>query len=87
MKALNGDYAGARDLLEKSKTAETQPSDALDRATNVAWTYLDEGKTADAFKLLDATEKDSDARALPWPAQEAIVRAWAFWGWASRLTR
>jgi len=80
VKALNGDYAGARDLLEKSKTAETQPSDALDRATNVAWTYLDEGKTADAFKLLDATEKDSDARALPWPAQEAVVRAWAFWG-------
>lgn len=79
LKAIEGDYAGARDLLEKSKATEVQPTDGIDRANRTAWVLLAEGKKADAFRLLDATEKDSDARKLPWPDAEAATRAWAQW--------
>ncbi len=79
VKVLDGDFAGARDVLDKSQATEARPTDGLERAAMAAWTLLDEGKTADAFKLLDATEKDSDARKLPWPAHMASVRAWAQW--------
>ena len=41
----------------------------------MAWVLLGEGKRADAFALLDSTEKDSDARKLPWPAFQATARA------------
>ena len=79
VKAIEGDYAGARDVLDKSKSAEVQPSDGLDRANRTAWVFFAEGKKADADKLLDATEKDSDSRKLVWPDMEAQTRARAAW--------
>jgi Flp pilus assembly protein TadD len=79
VKAIAGDFAGARDVLERSKISEVQPTDALERANMVAWSLLGEGKSAEAFALLDATEKDSDEHRLPWPAFQAGVRAWALW--------
>lgn len=79
IKTVERDYAGARDVLEKSKTAEAQPIHGLNRAVRTAWALLAEGKTADAFALLDATEKDADARKLPLPADVARTRAWALW--------
>jgi Flp pilus assembly protein TadD len=79
VKAIEGDFAGARDAIEKSKVAEVQPTDGLDRSNMMAWTLLGEGKKAEAFAVLDATEKDSDARKLPWPGMQAETRAWALW--------
>jgi Flp pilus assembly protein TadD len=79
VKALEGDFAGARDALDKSKAAEGNPSEALERASRTAWVLLAQGKTPDALTLLDATEKDSDARKLVWPANEASARAWSAW--------
>ncbi len=79
VKTLEGDYAAARDALGKSQGAEAVPSESLDRASRVAWVLFAEGKNAEAFKLLDATEKDSDARKLVWPAMAASARAWAYW--------
>lgn len=79
VKALAGDFPGARDALEKSKTAEVLPTDAISRNTMTAWVLLDEGKQADAFKLLDSAEKDADAKHMPWPGEQATSRAWAFW--------
>jgi Flp pilus assembly protein TadD len=80
VQAIAGDFAGARDVLEKSKMSEVQPTDALERANMTAWAFFAEGKSTEAFALLDATEKDSDEHRLPWPAFQAGVRAWALWG-------
>jgi tetratricopeptide (TPR) repeat protein len=79
VKAIGGDFAGARDVLEKSKISEGRPTDALDRVNMTAWALFGEGKSAEAFALLDATEKDSDEHRLPWPGYQAGVRAWALW--------
>jgi Flp pilus assembly protein TadD len=79
VKSLEGDYAGAKAALDRSKAGETLPTDSLDRATRTAWVLLAEGKVADAFKLLDATEKDIDARKLAWPSYAAQSRGWAQW--------
>jgi hypothetical protein len=79
VKAIEGDFIGARDLLEKSKTTETQPTDAIDRSNNSAWLLFGEGKQGEALAQLAFTQKDADARKLPWPAQEDSTRAWALW--------
>jgi Flp pilus assembly protein TadD len=79
VKATAGDFDGARDVLEKSKVAESQPNDSLDRASRTAWVLLAEGKQPKAFAALDAAEKDADARKLSWPANPAITHAWALW--------
>jgi Flp pilus assembly protein TadD len=79
VKAITGDFAGARDLLERSKATEVQSTDALERTTNAAWVLLAEGKQAEAFALLDATEKDADEHRAPWPAMRALARAWTLW--------
>jgi Flp pilus assembly protein TadD len=79
VKSIAGDYVGARDVLDKSKATEVQDSDGLERANRTAWALLAAGKQADAFALLDATEKDSDARKLVWPDAEAQTRARALW--------
>ncbi len=79
VKAIAGDGAGARDVLEKSKATETLPTDAADRANNTAWVLFGEGKQADALALLASSEKDFDAKKLPWPGYEATTRAQAFW--------
>jgi Flp pilus assembly protein TadD len=80
VKAIAGDFAGARDVLEKSKVSEVQPTDALERTSMVAWALFGEGKVGEAFSVLDAAEKDADEHRLPWPAFQAAVRAWALWG-------
>ncbi len=79
VKAIEGDFAAARDVLERSKGAEALPSQALDRATRTAWVLFAAGKNGEALSLLDVTEKDSDARKLVWPASAASTRAWALW--------
>jgi len=79
VKAIAGDFAGARDVLERSKITEVQPTDALERANMVAWVLFAEGKASEAFALLDTTEKDADEHRLPWPSFQAGVRAWALW--------
>lgn len=79
VKALEGDFAGAKGVLDRSKASETLPTDSLDRAVRTAWVLLAEGKAVDAFKLLDATEKDIDARKLAWPSFAAQARGWAEW--------
>jgi Flp pilus assembly protein TadD len=79
VKAIEGDFAGARDALERSKGAEALPSQALERATRTAWVLFAAGKNSEAFAVLDAAEKDSDARKLVWPASAASARAWALW--------
>jgi Flp pilus assembly protein TadD len=80
VKAIAGDFAGAREVLERSKATEVQPTDGLERANMVAWAFFGEGKTNEALAVLDATEKDADEHRLPWPGFEAGVRAWALWG-------
>jgi Flp pilus assembly protein TadD len=80
VKAIAGDFAGAREVLERSKATEVQPTDTLERANLVAWAFFGEGKTNEALAVLDATEKDADEHRLPWPAFEAGVRTWALWG-------
>jgi Flp pilus assembly protein TadD len=79
VKATEGDFDGARDVLDKSKAAEAQDNDALERARRTAWIWLAEGKQPKAFAVLDAAEKDADARKLAWPAYAATTRAWALW--------
>jgi Flp pilus assembly protein TadD len=79
VKALEGDFTGARDTLDRSKMAETVPSQMLERASRTAWVLLAQNKNAEATALLDATEKDSDAQKLVWPATEASTRAWSAW--------
>jgi Flp pilus assembly protein TadD len=79
IKAVEGDFAGARDALERSKAAEVLPSYSLFRESRTAWAELAEGKTKEAFAVLDASEKDADARKLHAPAEPARTRAWALW--------
>jgi Flp pilus assembly protein TadD len=79
VKAITGDFAGARETLEKSKVAEVHPEDALDRANNTAWVLFAEGKEADALKLLSETDKDAETKKLPWPGMEDQTRARAMW--------
>ncbi len=75
VKAITGDYAGAKEALEKSKGAEVQATDAIDRDNNMAWLLLDEGKDAEALKLLETAEKGADKNKLPWPSEQAHLRS------------
>jgi Flp pilus assembly protein TadD len=75
VKAITGDYAGAKEAIEKSKAAEVQPTDGLERANNMAWLLFDEGKDGEALALLEKTEKDADKDKLPWPAEQAALRS------------
>jgi Flp pilus assembly protein TadD len=75
IRSLNGDFAAAHDALEKSKQFETQDSDALLRAYETTMLLFTEGKANDALKLLDATEKDVDARKMSWPDLPALTHA------------
>jgi tetratricopeptide (TPR) repeat protein len=79
VKGLEGDFAAARDVLERSKATEVQATDALDRSSRMAWALFAEGKVPEAFALIDAAEKDADEHKLPWPAHMALVRVKALW--------
>ena len=79
VKTIQGDFAGARDVLEKSKIAETEPDDGVDRSADLAWVSFAEGKDADALKQLDAAEKDAEKNKLPSAGWLAITRARALW--------
>jgi tetratricopeptide (TPR) repeat protein len=74
VRAARGDYKGACDLLAKSRQLAKRAEDRLDRDLDVAWLKLAEGKKADAFKALDAAEKEARAQKLPYPAGLAFDR-------------
>ena len=79
VRTILGNFAGARDALDKGKAADVQPGDAIERRVDAAWVSFAEGKDADALKALDAAEKDAESQNLAaawWPAN---ARAQALW--------
>jgi tetratricopeptide (TPR) repeat protein len=79
VRTILGNFAGARDALDKAKVAAVEPGDAIDRRANAAWVSFAEGKDADALATLDAAEKDAETQNLPAAWHPATTRASALW--------
>jgi tetratricopeptide (TPR) repeat protein len=73
VKALRGDWDGARAALAKLKDAATQPSQKIGTSRPLAWTFAAQGKLADALKAADNLEKESAAAKLDGQAAFAAV--------------
>jgi Flp pilus assembly protein TadD len=78
-RTILGNYAGARDALDKGKAADAEPGDAIDRRANMAWVSFVEGKDKEALATLDAAEKDAETQSLPAAWHPANTRAYALW--------
>jgi tetratricopeptide (TPR) repeat protein len=61
---LKGDWTGGREALAKERDGATRDVDKADVDDALAWSYLAEGKTADALKTLDAMEKAAKEKSL-----------------------
>jgi tetratricopeptide (TPR) repeat protein len=79
VRTILGNFAGARDALDKSKVADMDPGDAIDRRVNTASVSFAEGKDADALAALDAAEKDAETQSLPAVWHPAGTRTRALW--------
>ena len=79
VRTILGNFAGARDALDKGKVADVNASDAIDRRVSTASVSFAEGKDADALATLDAAEKDAEAQNLPAAWHPASTRARALW--------
>lgn len=71
VKALKADWEGARAALASMKAGAVEAGDKLGVNTMTAWSWLAQGKLADALKVVDAGEKEAVAAKLDW----AIARA------------
>lgn len=64
VKALKGDFAGARVALASQKAAAVRPADRAKTNFMTAWTYAAQGKVADALKAVDLAQKEAGAAKL-----------------------
>jgi tetratricopeptide (TPR) repeat protein len=81
IKAIEGDYPAAKEVLEKAKSAVTQPKEGIARSIKVAWVSFAAGQDADGLKTLDATTKDARKDKLPsaWATMPEQDRADWLW--------
>jgi tetratricopeptide (TPR) repeat protein len=79
VRTILGNFAGARDALDKGKVADVDAGDAIDRRVNAASVSFAEGKDADALAALDAAEKDAETQSLPAAWHPAGTRTRALW--------
>ena len=61
-RAFRGDFAGAREATAKGRKAQLVPSDRRALLLVDAWGWLAEGRSPEAFEVLDALEKEAAAR-------------------------
>jgi|GEM_PF-2933610 tetratricopeptide (TPR) repeat protein len=73
VRAIEGDWAGAREALAKQKAAAPRPVDKVRTNFLTAWTWAAEGKLADALKVIDQTTKDASAEKLDGTVARAAV--------------
>jgi tetratricopeptide (TPR) repeat protein len=64
VKAIEGDWAGARDALARQRVAAPRPADKVKTQFMTAWTWVAEGKVPEAIKTLDQTTKEATAEKL-----------------------
>lgn len=64
VKAIKGDWEGARAAIARQRASATQPYDKVRTHELTAWTYAAEGKLSDALKAVDASQKEATAAKL-----------------------
>jgi len=79
IKMIEGELPAAKEALEKSKAADSQPSDGVDRGVNLAWVSFTEGKEAEGLKHLETVEKEAEKDKTPWGWETHLTRARLFW--------
>ncbi|MDP1822252.1 MAG: tetratricopeptide repeat protein [Archangium sp.] len=64
VKALKGDFAGARAAIASQKAAAVRPADKAKTNFMTAWTFAAQGKLPDALKAVDQAQKEARAGKL-----------------------
>ena len=64
VKALRGDWEGARTAIASQKAAAPQPLDKVKANALTAWTWAAQGKLTEALKVVDASQKEATAAKL-----------------------
>ena len=74
---FRGNWTGGRDALAAARQVAARPFDKLETDRILAWSYLSEGKPADALKAADALEKQGEAQETGdwWKASPSLLRA------------
>jgi tetratricopeptide (TPR) repeat protein len=62
---LRGDWQGGREALVRGRNATKGPHDQMQLDRHIAWSWLSEGKTAEAIRALTAIQKDAATRSVP----------------------
>lgn len=74
--AIQGDWACAREAIEKARAGATKDDDRLGLLAWTAWTHLAEGETGEAHGAIDELEQDAARRGLMARVHEArLLRA------------
>jgi len=61
-----GDAAHWREALARAKEAAVRPYDKGEAQEAIAWSWLTEGKLADAMKALDVLQREAEAQKVEW---------------------
>ena len=76
VKALKGDWDGARAAIASQKAGAVQPSDKVWTHLNTAWTWVAQGKVPEAIKAIELFEKEAQGAKLA----NAVVRSYVLRG-------
>jgi len=74
-RAYRKDFKGAHEAFAAGRKASTRPQDRNGFYVDDAWTYLAEGKPAEAAKAIDAFEREAKTAKLPAYAAAPLLRA------------
>jgi tetratricopeptide (TPR) repeat protein len=73
-RAYRGDYKGANEAFEKQK-AGLAPGEKFEAMLGMAWLAMAQDKLTDGLAIVDAVDKDAEAKKLPIYAFAALDRA------------
>lgn len=73
VRAIRGDWEGARIAIAAQKAAALTPMDKVNTNTMTAWTWVAQGKLAEAHKVVDLIQKEATAAKLDWALTRAQV--------------
>jgi tetratricopeptide (TPR) repeat protein len=81
IKAMEGEYAAAKEVLEKGKAAVTQPKEGIARGDKIAWVSFAAGQDAEGLKQLDAIARGAQKDKVPgaWAVMPEEERAEWLW--------
>lgn len=71
LKAIQGDWAGARAALEGMKAGAIEPTDKFEADAMTAWSWAAQGRLTDALKSVDLAQKEGLSKRL----EAAVARA------------